>query len=337
MITLHILSNPNGPVNFNNKIDPFSIAAWKFIYFMQKRGWNCIHYSVPGANVPCKTVPCLDYFRNTEENIRIYNENAGAEINKNKQAGDIILCFYGYDDHKAALANADLKIVEPSIGYSYNAVFADFRIFTSYAQMHMFYGFKNILFPSWFDAVIPNAISSDEFEYSDDKSDYILFFGRVIDSKGVNVAIQATEQAGCKLIIAGPGNLVELGYTTIPDHVTCVGPCNIEQRKTLMKNARAIIAPTYYVEPFGNMVVESLMSGTPAITSDWGGFTETVINGITGYRCREMQEFIRAIENIDKINNKVCREWALRNCSDDVVHDKFNDYLIKITQMNFYR
>jgi glycosyltransferase involved in cell wall biosynthesis len=191
--------------------------------------------------------------------------------------------------------------------------------------------------PSWFDAVIPNAFTPEEFEFSETKKDYILYFGRIVESKGLNVAIQATKETGNKLVIAGPGSLADLGYKEIPEHVVTVGLCDANQRKVLMRDARAIIGPTYYIEPFGNMVVEGYFSGTPAITTDWGGFVDTVVNGVTGYRCREFKEFINALNNIDKIDPHVCRKWAEDNFSETVVHEKFDFYFKKILSGSFYR
>jgi glycosyltransferase involved in cell wall biosynthesis len=339
MTTLHILSSASSPVNINNRIDPFSIAAIKFIRYMSQYGWNCIHYGIPGTEVPCETVQCIDEFHADDgQNIKNFNHNAGKEISKRKQPGDMIVCFFGIENREACEANPDLKAVEPSIGYMTSAVFAPYRAFVSYAQMHMFYGERGMLMnPSWFDAVIPNAITPSEFEFNSNKEDYFLYFGRVIEAKGINVAIQATESTGKRLIIAGPGKLEDLGYTTIPDHVTTVGLCNAEQRKELMKNARAIIGPTYYVEPFGNMIAEAYMAGTPAITTDWGGFAETVQEGVTGFRCREFREFTEAINNIDSINPQDCRDYAMANYSDEVVHEQFNNYFHKINEGNFYR
>lgn len=333
MTILHILSNPNGTVNFNNRIDPFSIATWKFIHHMSKRGWNCIHYGTPGSEVDCESVLCLDSFDQDHGiNTKIYNKKAGEEIGKRKTYGDLILCFYGWDNRDAALEHTDLRVVEPSIGYSVRAVFAGFRVFASYAHMHNFYGCNDITMPSFFDAVIPNAITPEEFEYNENKQDYILYFGRVIESKGVYIAIDAAKQAGMKIIVAGPGNL---GRTN--SHVEVVGTCDINQRRQLMRDAAAIIGPTQYIEPFGNMIVEGYMSGTPAITTDWGAFTETVVQGVTGYRCREMSEFVYAIKNLDKISPQVCRNWAVQNYSDDVVHDRYDFYLRKVLNGNFYR
>jgi len=339
MSTLHILSSPYSPVHIDRRIDAFSIAVIKFVENMQKLGWDCVHYGIVGCQVPCKTIVCLpNIYNDNQTNIKEYNKRAGKEIALRKRTGDLIMCFHGWENREAAEANKDLLIVEPSIGYETKAVFAPYRVFVSYAQQHMMYGERGMLMtPSWYDAVIPNGFSADEFEYSAKKKDYILYFGRVIESKGIHIAIQATEKSGHKLIIAGPGSLTDMGYKEIPEHVTCVGLVGSDQRKELMRDAQAIIGPTYYVEPFGNMVVEGYFCGTPAITTDWGGFTETVVHGVTGYRCREFKEFVTALKNIHLIDPKACRDWAWVNCEESVVHKKFDEYFKKLQAKDFYR
>lgn len=339
MTVLHILSNPHGPVRSDNTIDPFSIATLKFIKYMTSYGWDCIHYGAVGSQVDCENVICTEYISEDKPtNIKNFGKKASKEITLRKKPDDIILCFYGLDNAEATLEHKELKIIEPSIGYAVSAIFADYRIFVSYAQMHMFYGLKDkTMSPSWFDAVIPNAFTPEDFTFNSNKQDYFLYFGRVIESKGIHTAIQATEKAGKNLVIAGPGDLRDLGYSKVPNHVTCVGLCNADQRKNLMSNAKAILGPTNYVEPFGNMVVEGYMSGTPAITTDWGAFPETVLQGVTGFRCREFKDFVEAIENIDTIDPKNCRQFAMSNYADSVVHPKFDKYIKKIITMDWYR
>lgn len=339
MSTLHILSNPDKVVHIDNRIDAFAVAIVKFIENMTKLGWNCIHYGITGSQVDCETVLCLPSLYNDRNiNISIYNKNAAKEIAARKKPGDMIMCFHGWENREAAEANNDLPIVEPYIAYDHSAVFAPYRVFVSYATMHMFYGHHKMLMnPSWNDAVITNGFTPSEFTFNTEKKDYVLYFGRVVESKGINLAIQATRSAGKNLVIAGPGNLEDIGYKEIPEHVTCTGLCNADQRRILMRDAQAIIGPTHYVEPFGNMVVEGYLSGTPAITTDWGGFTETVVHGVTGYRCREFKEFVTALKNISNIDPYTCRKWAEDNYSEEVVYKKYHEYFNKILARNFYR
>jgi len=337
MTALHILTSPYSPVNINNRADPFSIAAIKFIKYMTQYGWDCVHYGITGTEVPCEMVHCSTVIDGSKENIAEYNQNAGEEIARRKKPNDMIMCFHGIENKIACDLNPDLIAVEPSIGYNTNAIFAPYRGFVSYAQQHMYYGAAGMLMnPSWFDAVIYNAIDSTEFEFNDRKEDYFLCFGRVITAKGIDLAIQATEATGKRLIVAGTGSLYDLGYSSTPKHVEVLGTQNAEQRKKLMAGARAIMGLTHYVEPFGNMIVEGFMAGTPAITTDWGGFAETVKHGVTGFRCRDFKSVIEAIENIDTIKHRACRDWAVDNCDDTVVHPQFDTWFKKLQIRDFY-
>jgi len=294
--------------------------------------FEMVHYGIPGAQVDCEHVD----IPTTPTEIKRFNELAGEEIRKRASDGDIIACFFGVDNQLACEMNPNCKAVEPSIGYRANGIFAPYRVFTSYANMHMFYGERGMLMnPSWFDDVIPNPFTVNEFEYCEQKEDYFLYFGRVVEEKGVHLAIQATERLGKKLIIAGPGSLQSLGYSKTPDHVEMFGVANAEQRKELMRKAKCLIGLTHYVEPFGNMVIEANLSGTPSITTDWGGFTETVLEGKTGYRVRDFKSLLTAMDSIDKIDSCDCRAWGL-NFSDEIVHMKHKQYLNKVIKNQFY-
>jgi glycosyltransferase involved in cell wall biosynthesis len=328
---IHVLVNPRTPTGLMNRVDPFAVHGFKYIKYLSQH-FEMVHYGIPGAQVDCEHVD----IPTTPTEIKRFNELAGEEIRKRASDGDIIACFFGVDNQLACEMNPNCKAVEPSIGYRANGIFAPYRVFTSYANMHMFYGEKGMLMnPSWFDDVIPNPFTVNEFEYCEQKEDYFLYFGRVVEEKGVHLAIQATERLGKKLIIAGPGSLQSLGYSKTPDHVEMFGVANAEQRKELMRKAKCLIGLTHYVEPFGNMVIEANLSGTPSITTDWGGFTETVLEGKTGYRVRDFKSLLTAMDSIDKIDSCDCRAWGL-NFSDEIVHMKHKQYLNKVIKNQFY-
>ena len=333
---LHILGNPRVPSGLKNRIDPFSVFVYKYIKHLGSK-YEMIHYGLPGAEVDCEHVDIdVPLLPNRNEHNRNLNRAISPEISKRKSKDDMIVCFFGAENSEATFAHQDLKIVEPSIGYRTNAVFAPFRAFTSYAHMHMFYGERGMLMnPSWTDAVIPNPFTVSEFEYKQDKQDYFLYLGRVCKEKGVDLAIQATEKLGAKLIIAGPGDLISMGYDKIPDHVECVGTVDADARKDLLANAKCLLGLTYYVEPFGNMVIEANLSGTPCITTDWGAFPETVIDGVTGYRVRDFNTLVEAMDQVAHIEPWECRRNGLRY-SDEIIHARHDEWLQKIIKNDFY-
>jgi len=328
---IHVLSNPHRATTpIYDEFDPFAVIVHKYIENL-KHKYEFIHYGLIGSNVDCEhhtLPPDLDEF----------NNQASVIIGDRKEPGDIALCFFGYENQGAVINHPDLKVIEPVIGYTPHGVFAPFKVFKSYAIMHYYYGIHGrIDNPVWFDNVIPYGEDPKNFTFNPIKEDYILMFGRVIPSKGLHLAIEAAGAAGVKLVIAGPGHPILHGYDPLPEYVEFAGFCNSEQRRKLMSNAKALIAPTHYIEPFGNMIVEAYFSGTPVITTDWGAFTETVVQGVTGYRCRDFRDFLEAIKNIENIDPFDCYKFAIKNYTHDVVYKKHDQYLQKIIDMNFYR
>jgi glycosyltransferase involved in cell wall biosynthesis len=96
------------------------------------------------------------------------------------------------------------------------------------------------------------------------------------------------------------------------EYVGEVGP---EVRAALLSRAHALIAPTVYIEPFGNVVVEAQASGTPTLTTDWGAFTETNVNGVTGYRCRTLKEFVEGVNKVAGLDRMAIRDRAMQKYS----------------------
>lgn len=298
----------------------------KFCKMMKARGHYIIHYGHEDSDVICdEHVPVLtnkDFeisygshdwknnffkFDTNDYAYQTFYKNAIIEIWKRKEKLDFLLPFWGSGVRPICDAHNDMIVVEPGIGYA-GGHWARWKIFESYAIYHAYGGMKNVgsCNQDWYEVVIPNYFDLGDFDFCEEKEDYFLYLGRVYDGKGVNIAIQATEAAGVKLVIAGQK---EDGYK-LPPHVEYIGYADINKRKELMKKAKASFLASMYIEPFGGVQIENLLSGTPTITTDWGSFAENNLHGITGYRCRTMGDFVQAIKNINKIKPKDCREWG---------------------------
>ena len=337
----HILGLPHTVSSKTFNACAYTQKVVKFGKMMTERGHEVLHYGHEDSDLQCtehisvltnedfeKSYGTHDWkskffkFDMGDHAYQTFFKNAIEEVGKRKLKNDFILPFWGSGVRPVCDAHPDMICVEPGIGYA-GGHWARFKIFESYAIYHAYCGLKNVgnCNQDWYEVVIPNYFDVDDFDYCDQKEDYFLYLGRVYSGKGVEVAIQATEIAGVKLVIAGQK---EDGYK-LPDHVEYVGYADVPTRKKLMAKAKASFLASMYVEPFGGVQVENLLSGTPTITTDWGSFAENNIHGKTGYRCRTMGDFVDAINNIDQIKPYDCRMFG-ENFSLEKVAPMYEKY-----------
>ena len=339
--TFHILGLPHTVSNTDYVACAYTQKVVKFGKMMRSRGHRIIHYGHEESNLACdehvtvttnddlkKAYGSYDWrkgffkFDVNDHAYQTFYGNAIREIQARKQPNDFILPFWGSGVRPICDAHDDLIVVEPGIGYA-GGHWAKWKIFESYAIYHAYCGMSGVGYcnQNWYETVIPNYFDLSEFKYTEKKEDYYLYLGRVYDGKGVHIAIEATQLAGVKLVIAGQK---EEGYR-LPDHVEYVGYADVQKRKQLMAGAKASFLPSMYVEPFGGVQIENLLSGTPTITTDWGAFAENNLHGKTGWRCRTMTDFVEAIHRADEINPLDCRKWG-ENFSLERVGDMYEKY-----------
>lgn len=256
---------------------------------------------------------------------RTFSANAIAAIAERKQPYDFLLCTFGRWQAPVARAHSDLMVVESGVGYE--GIFSDHRVFESQAWMHYLYGKIGTKDGNWYDVVIPNFFDLADYSYTEKKGDYALYFGRVTKRKGVEVAIQVTQKIGMPLVIAGQPGADKLDLSA--PHIRYVGPVPQEERARLMGEARVMFVPTYYIEPFGGVVIEANLCGTPVVTSDWGAFPEIVQNGTNGWRCRTFDEFCKAAAQGPRLSTRNCRAWGERFSIDNIA-PRYDDYFHRL-------
>ena len=344
----HVLGLPHTVTHPDYVACAYTQKVLKFCKMMKALGHTIIHYGHEDSQVDCdehvtvttnddleKAYGSYDWrkeffkFDTQDSAYQTFYKNGIKEVQKRKQKNDFLLPFWGCGVLPICVAHRkDMIIVEPGIGYA-SGHWAQWKVFESYAIYHAYCGLESVgeCKQNWYEVVIPNYFDLKDFDYCEKKEDYYLYLGRVYDGKGVHIAIEACEKAGVKLKVAGQK---EEGYE-LPPHVEYLGYADIQTRKELMKHAKGSFIPSMYVEPFGGVQIENLLSGTPTITTDWGAFTENNLHGITGYRCRTLGDFVQSIKNIErgKIKSENCRAWA-ENFSLDVIAPQYEKYFLDV-------
>lgn len=256
-----------------------------------------------------------------------FNANAIEGIAKRIQPKDFICVIGGLAHKPIADAFPTHQTVEFGIGYG--GVFAPYKIFESYAWMHTCLGSTNTnpnaLDGKFYDAVVPGYIDIKDFEFRETPDDYYLFIGRLTGRKGYQIAVDVCKHLGARLLLAGQGKPPEYG-----EYVGVVGT---EERSRLLGGAIASFAPTIYIEPFGTVVPEAMACGTPAITTDWGAFAETVVDGVTGFRCHTLQEFVDAAVAAPSLDRHAIRKHAVDTYSLEATALKYDKHFRRLLSL----
>ena len=182
--------------------------------------------------------------------------------------------------------------------------------------------------PLHLDAIeaICNPIDVRSWPLQTQKDDYLLWVGRMNPDKGPHRAIHAAREAGRPLILAGvvqPGQEEFYEREVAPhvdgERVRFVGEVGGAEKRTLFANARALLVPIRWEEPFGMVMVEALASGTPVIAFPEGAARELVVDGQTGFLVDDESAMAAAVDRVDAIDPHACRDWVIAHCDVDAV------------------
>ncbi len=218
---------------------------------------------------------------------------------------ELIASLYG-----AAQSDVDPRgrpVFEPMVGYDH--CWTSYRVFPSYAHQHTLYATmpEQTRDSRFFDTVIPHFVEPEHYALAEQPEDYLLYLGRDVPAKGIDLARRCAEDTGLRLVMA---------------HSGWQGPAKAK----LLGQARAVLMPTLYVEPFGYVAIEAQMCGTPVIATDWGAFVETIEPGVTGFRCRTAAEFAAAARMAPKLDRAAIRAAAIRRFSVAAVAKQYASY-----------
>ena len=129
------------------------------------------------------------------------------------------------------------------------------------------------------------------------KKEYVLYFGRYSQEKGITTLIQAAKELPeIPFVFAGSGPLEHL-LEGIPN-IQNVGFQRGEALETLIREAKFTVYPSEWYENCPFSVMESQMYGTPVLGANIGGIPELIRVGETGelFESGNAEEMTRSID-----------------------------------------
>ncbi|WOD39525.1 glycosyltransferase family 4 protein [Nodosilinea sp. E11] len=173
-------------------------------------------------------------------------------------------------------------------------------------------------------ATVYNAIAIDEFEFYPQPQDppYLAFLGRMSSEKGPHLAIEIAKRSGWPLKMAGKVDAEDQAFfdSQVAPHIDgqqieFLGEVSQAEKKTLIGQATATLFPITWPEPFGLVMTESMVSGTPVVAMAIGSAPEVVADGKTGFLCQSVDDCIEAVAQIHRLSRQACRDHVALNFS----------------------
>jgi len=161
-----------------------------------------------------------------------------------------------------------------------------------------------------------------DFRFQPEPGSYFAFLGRISREKRVDRAIAIAKACGWPLRIAAKVDPTDVLYfkneiaPLMEDPlVEFIGEITDSQKSEFLGNARALLFPIDWPEPFGLVMIESLACGTPVVAFRGGSVAEVIEHGVTGFVVDDMDQAIDAASRVHTLDRRACRDAFRRRFS----------------------
>jgi len=243
---------------------------------------------------------------------REFNRRLQLELEKNYRSTttDIVCLPFG-PAHEDAISGKNYVAIESGIGYPNS--YKGFRIFESYAKLHMNLQKENKQLENyWF--ICPNYYNIAEWPLSlTPKIDTIGYFGRLEHIKGIAIVVEVAKLfPHIRVVICGQGDPTP--FLNATPNLVYKTPIHGMERSEYLGSLMCLLAPSKWPEPFCGVSAEAQICGTPVIGHDCGAIVENVEPFKTGMLCHTLSDFKYAVQMAldGKFNRHYIRERAIR-------------------------
>ena len=181
-------------------------------------------------------------------------------------------------------------------------------------------------------ATIHNALDVNGYPFTQEKQDYVAFVGRMSPDKGVAGAIDAARAAGRRLVLAAKcSEEAERAYfeaeirPRLGDDVELIEDADAERTNEILLHARCTVFPIQWREPFGMVMIESMVCGTPVVALRNGSVPEVIKDGVTGFVRDDPDELADAIERAHTLDPRACRDRVAKLFDVPVMVSRYED------------
>jgi glycosyltransferase involved in cell wall biosynthesis len=198
--------------------------------------------------------------------------------------------------------------------------------------------------------VIHNAVRVERYPWVDRPGDFFLALARICRDKGQGFAARLCAHRKQRLVIAGAvagigdpeqvARIVRSGRVDSygddmryfaeeiapfldSDFVHYVGEVGGLQKMELIGNARALLFPIDWEEPFGMAMIESLACGTPVLAMRRGATAEVVTHGATGLLADNGDEFAALLNAVTQLDRMACRRSVEEKFACGAMADRY--------------
>lgn len=237
---------------------------------------------------------------------------------------------FTYNANIAHLTTLHGRLDIPDLAYIYNKFKAQPLVSISHAQR------KPLPQVNWAGTAY-HGLPLNLYSQGNGDGDYLVFIGRISPEKRPDRAIEIAQKAGMKLKIAAKIDKVDEHYYNSKikklmrqPHVEYLGEIGETDKGELLANARALLFPIDWPEPFGMVMIESIACGTPVIAYPHGSVSEIIDEGLTGYLVNSIDAAVEAVERSKAMDRQQIRQQFEKRFSDEVMAQTYLDIYDKL-------
>lgn len=341
------------PTFHPNPTDAFATLTCYLAALLHRAGHTVYVYAVEGSVVhECtELVPVVSaetyrkvYGSRDDTKVNSYSDSTNeawteftkkaipAVLHRHGGREDIVCAMFGWAHEPITklLKHKLPAIVEPTIGHP--GSYAEFRVFCSHAWFYWECARQGLTHPSDYFCVIPHFLDQSHYPFFEHATtdEYAVYVGRVQFDKGLTAAVECTRAMKTKLLVIGNGDLRLACPGSDTSHVETLGVLPLYEKRKVMSKAYCCFTLSRYCEPWSLAALEAQFCGTPVLCSKFGGFTEFVVHGETGFFCDTLGTVCHFYRKCKTLNRRHISEHVREKYTIEKVTPLFMAYFDRI-------